>query len=69
MAIRTVQLLEGRLDTMELKEEMTKSNIQSFLSLSELLTDVSNDFKTYCTTWQYWIKIKTMKKLSQCKRS
>ena len=32
---------------MELKEELTKADIQSILRTSKLLGDVSNDFKTY----------------------
>ena len=32
---------------MELNEELTKGNIQSNLRMSKLLSDVSNDFKTY----------------------
>ena len=31
---------------MELKEELTKSDIQSVLRMSKLLSDMSNDFKT-----------------------
>ena len=36
-----------RLDTMELKEELTKSDIQSDLRMCKLFSDVSNEFKTY----------------------
>ena len=32
---------------MDLKQELTKNDIQSFLRLSELLSDLSNGFKTY----------------------
>ena len=32
---------------MELKEELTKSDIQSVHRISKLLSDVSNEFKTY----------------------
>ena len=46
-AAGTINLLEKRLATMELKEELTKGDIQSILRMSKLLSDVSNDFKTY----------------------
>ena len=39
--------MEKRLDTLELKQEVTKSDIQSVLRLRKLLSDVSNEFKTY----------------------
>ena len=32
---------------LELKQELTKSDIQSVLRLSKLLSDLSNNFKTY----------------------
>ena len=32
---------------MELKEELTKGDIQSIMRMSKLLNDVSNDFKIY----------------------
>ena len=32
---------------MELKEELTKGNMQSILRMSKLLSDLSNDFKNY----------------------
>ena len=34
-----------RIDTMEIKEELTKDDIQSILRASKLLSDVSNDLK------------------------
>ena len=46
-AAGTIKLLEKRLETMEIKEELTKSDIQSVVRVSKLLGDVSNDFKTY----------------------
>ena len=45
-ATGTIKLLEKRIDTMEIKEELTKSDIQSVLRMSKLLSDMSNDFKT-----------------------
>ena len=39
--------MEKRLDTLELKQEVTKSDIQSVFTLRKLLSDVSNEFKTY----------------------
>ena len=46
-ATGTIKPLEKRLDTIELKEELIKSDFQSVLRLIKLLSDVSNDFKTY----------------------
>ena len=46
-AAGTIKLLEKRLGTLELKEELTKGDIQSVLRMSKLLGDVSNDFKMY----------------------
>ena len=46
-AAGTINLMEERIGTMELKEELTKGDIQSILRMSKLLSDVSNDFKTY----------------------
>ena len=42
-----VKLLEQRIDTMEIKGELTKADFQSILRTSKLLGDVSNDFKEY----------------------
>ena len=38
---------QARVATMEIKEELTKGDMQSILRMSKLLSDVSNDFKTY----------------------
>ena len=46
-ATGTNKLLEKRIDTMEIKEELTKADVQSIPRTSKLLGDVSNDFKTY----------------------
>ena len=46
-ATGTIKLMQRRMDTLELKEELTKSDIQSVLRMSTLLSDMSNDFKTY----------------------
>ena len=46
-AAGTIKLLEKRIDTMEIKEELTKADVQSILRTSKLLGDVSNDFKEY----------------------
>ena len=46
-ATQTIKLLERRLDTLELKQELTENDILSVLRLSKLFSDVSNDFKTY----------------------
>ena len=32
---------------MEIKEQLTKGDMHSLLSMSKLLSEVSNDFKTY----------------------
>ena len=47
MASGVIKLLEKRLDTLELKQDLTKNDLQSVLRLSKLLSDVSNDFKMY----------------------
>ena len=46
-AAGTIKLLEKRIDTMEIKEELTKTDVQSILRTSKLLGNVSNDFKEY----------------------
>ena len=46
-AAGTIKLLEKRVGTLELKEELTKGDVQSILRMSKLLGDVSNDFKAY----------------------
>ena len=47
MATGTIKLMEKRLHKLELKQEFTESDIQSVFTLSNLLSDVSNDFMTY----------------------
>ena len=46
-AAGTINLLEKRIGTMELKEGLTKGDTQSILRMSKLLSDVSNDFRVY----------------------
>ena len=46
-AAGTIKLPEERIDTMEIKEELTEADVQSIRRTSKLLGDVSNDFKTY----------------------
>ena len=46
-AAGTINLLEKRIGTMELKEKLTKGDIQSVLRMNKLLGNVSNDFKMY----------------------
>ena len=43
----TIKLLEQRMATLEVKEELTEEEVQSVLRMSKLLTDASNDFKAY----------------------
>ena len=47
MATGTIKLLKQRVGTMEIKEELTKADMQPILGMSKLLSDMSNDFKTY----------------------
>ena len=46
-ATGTIKLIQRRMDTLEFKEELTRSDIQSVLRMNTLLSDMSNDFKTY----------------------
>ena len=46
MATGTIKLLEQRVVMMEVKEKLTKGDMQSTLRMSKLLSDMSNDFKT-----------------------
>ena len=46
-AAGTIKPLEKRIDTMEIKEELTNADFQLILRTSKLLDDVSNDFKEY----------------------
>ena len=39
-AAGTINLLEKRIGTMELKEELTKGDVQSIVRMSKLLSDV-----------------------------
>ena len=47
MSTGTIKLLEKRLNTLDLKQELTKDDIQSVPRLSKLLSDMSNDFNPY----------------------
>ena len=38
---------EKKIDTIEIEEELAKGDIQSILRMSKLVSDVSNEFKTY----------------------
>ena len=44
---RDNQATQATVATMEIKEQLTKGDMQSILRMSKLLSDVSNDFKTY----------------------
>ena len=46
-AAGTIKLLEKRIDTMEIKEELSKADVQSILRTSKLTGDVSNDIKEF----------------------
>ena len=46
-ATGTIRLLEKRIDTVEIKEELSKGDVHSILRTSKLLSDLSNDFKSY----------------------
>ena len=52
-AAGTIKFLEKRLNMMEIKEKLTKSVIQSILRLIKLLSNVSNDFKTYIYMYHF----------------